>query len=245
MIPYERKEKITQILAEVEYMKIEDLLLYFPQTSLSTLRRDLKKLSDQFEVQFLSGGAVKARAMVSDLSFIKKNNLYVKEKEKIAEVAVSLIQDGDTIFLDAGTSCLHLYKKISNRKIRIFTTNSDVFGVTSEISAEIIFLGGRYIPSQASVNGPMTMSLLENIYFDKAFLGANAVSVESGITTATLEEANKKRLVFEHSVETYFLCDSTKFNKRASIKIIDLEKGMIISDKNDKKISDKTKVIYR
>ncbi|ESV55237.1 transcriptional regulator [Streptococcus agalactiae LMG 14747] len=233
MIPYERQQKILGLLKDTELIKFEEIEEVFPNVSASTLRRDLKELQKNNKIEYLSGGAVKLVSAVGEIPIATRNHLYSAQKEKIANIAVNYIQDGDIIYLDSGSTCSALFKKIVDKRITIYTTNTDIFGITSDISAEIITLGGQYNPINSSVSGPLTEINLKNIYFNKAFLGVNGIDEKYGVTTPTFAEANKKSIVREHSDNTYLLCDSTKFHNLSNVRAFDLKDVVVISDKND------------
>ncbi|AUW95780.1 DeoR/GlpR family DNA-binding transcription regulator [Streptococcus pluranimalium] len=233
MIPYERQQKILGLLKDTELIKFEEIEEVFPSVSASTLRRDLKELQKNNKIEYLSGGAVKLVSAVGEIPIATRNHLYSAQKEKIANIAVNYIQDGDIIYLDSGSTCSALFKKIVDKRITIYTTNTDIFGITGDISAEIITLGGQYNPINSSVSGPLTEINLKNIYFNKAFLGVNGIDEKYGVTTPTLAEANKKSIVREHSDNTYLLCDSTKFHNLSNVKVFNLKDVVVISDKND------------
>lgn len=243
MIPYERQEKILEVLSHEELMKIEELQKVIPNISISTLRRDLKELEKSSKVVMLTGGAVKISSTTVELPISAKNSLQTKEKEIIADLAANQINDGDVIYLDSGSTCTALLKRILNKKISIFTTNANILGITSEIQAEITILGGRYNPIISSINGPLTDNNIQCFNFEKSFLGANGVDVFKGVSTPNLVEANKKRQVLKNSKKIFLLCDSSKFNKTSAIKAFKLDKVTLITDKYDERMAEVTKMI--
>lgn len=243
MIPYIRKEKILAILNDSEIVTIDDLLKRIPETSMSTLRRDLKDLEKDDKVVLLSGGAVKLYSNASDLPVTAKQTMHKKEKEVIAELANSQIYDGDTIYLDSGTTCTALMNLICRRKITIITSNTAVFSLPSLAEAEVIFLGGRVNASISSVNGPLTDNNINQFNFDKAFLGANGIDVAMGVSTPNIVEANKKASVIKRAKEVYLLCDSSKFNKVLMSKAFDVEDCTIISDTYNEALGSKTTML--
>lgn len=90
-------------------------------------------------------------------------------------MASELIVDGDTIYIDSGSTCTMILQYIVEKKITIYTTNADIFSVKENIVADIYVLGGRYNPVTSSMTGPFTEDLLKNLYFNKSFLGANGI----------------------------------------------------------------------
>lgn len=245
MIPYERRQKILSIIESRELVKIDELQEVFADISESTLRRDLKELEKNRKIESLSGGAVKKISTIGEIPISTRSALNNESKEKIADIAATFIEDGDTIYLDSGSTCTLLFNKILNKKIIIYTSNTDILCCGRDITSEIIVLGGKFNSINSSVSGSFTEILLKDLYFNKSFLGANGVDEKLGVTTPTIEEANKKRLVKEHSDQSYVLCDSSKFHKLSTVKAFDLKDIIIISDKNDEKISEKVSVITK
>lgn len=244
MIPYERHEAILNILNNKEIIKIEDLHKSLPEISISTLRRDLKELEKKGSVVMLTGGGVKIISTSIELPVSTKRTLYSLEKDYIAALASTRINDGDTIYLDSGTTCSALLNKIINKKITIITSNTSVFSINKKINATIILLGGTFNPEISSLNGPLTDNNINNFYFDKSFLGANGVDPQKGITTPNLTEANKKKHILKNSTESFLLCDNSKFYNHSAVKSLDINDVIIISNKNDNKIAKLTTLIY-
>ena len=236
MIPYERQKKILSIIEEKELVKIDELQKIFDGVSVSTLRRDLKELEKNRKIESFSGGAFKKISTIGEIPISMKNTLESEKKEKIARMASELIVDGDTIYLDSGSTCTMILKYIIGKKITIYTTNENVI-------ADIFVLGGRYNPITSSLTGPFTEDLLKNLYFNKSFLGANGIDETLGVTTPTIEEATKKRMVKRHSDQIYLVCDSSKFHKLSNVKAFDLDDVIVISDKNDTKLNEKVSII--
>ena len=221
MIPYERQKKILSIIEENELVKIDELQKIFDGVSVSTLRRDLKELEKNRKIESFSGGAFKKISTIGEIPISTKNTLESEKKEKIARMASELIVDGDTIYLDSGSTCTMILKYIIGKKITIYTTNTDVFSINENVIADIFVLGGRYNPITSSLTGPFT----------------------EGVTTPTIEEATKKRMVKRHSDQIYLVCDSSKFHKLSNVKAFDLDDVIVISDKNDTKLNEKVSII--
>ena len=146
---------------------------------------------------------------------------------------IKSLKDGDTVYVDSGTSCTALLRHLVDRDVTIYTGNGSACYVTGAIRAHVLMLGGEYNPQTLSVTGPITERILGELYFDKSFLGVNAVSVERGVTNPSFDEAAKKKLVRQNSEKTYVLCDSSKFHRVSNVKVFDLEGLTIISDATD------------
>lgn len=243
MIPYERQQKILSILEQDDMIKIEELHKYFPDISVSTLRRDLKELEKNRKIEPLSCGAIKKFSTLDEIPISTRSELESEKKEKIAEAAADLVYDGDTIYLDSGSTCTMILNKLLNKKIIIYTTNTNVFSINTEVAAEIIILGGKFNPINSSLTGSLTEDSLKDLFFNKSFVGANGIDEVFGVTTPTMEEAKKKKLVKEHSDQIYLVCDSSKFHKLSHVKAFELKDVMIISDEQDKKINELVPII--
>lgn len=233
MIPYERQQLVLQHLSESNLLKMEDLQELLPDTSVSTLRRDLKELEKQGRVELLAGGAVRLHAVSHELGVMVTGALHAAEKERMAQRAVEEVSDGDTVYLDSGTSCTALLRHLIDRDVTIYTANGSACYITGEMRAQVIMIGGAYNPRTLSMTGPITEGILQDLYFDKAFLGVNAVSVDRGVTNPSHDEAIKKQLVKENSSRTYILCDSSKFHRVSNVRVFGLEGLIIISDATD------------
>lgn len=245
MIPYERQDKIMQILTENSdsIFKIEKLNEKIPNISISTLRRDLKILEQNNRLKLLTGGGVKLIQSRSELSIIEKSTLQIQEKEYIAKLAAEQIQDKETVYIDSGSTCSLLLQLLVHRDINIFTTNTLAFSIFNNSTSKLIVPGGEYNPSISSLFGPITEENIKKFIFDKAFLGANGIDAKFGITTPSISESSKKRIVLEQSKKTYLMCDSSKFNTTSSFKVFDLKEVILITDKKDQNLSKEMKII--
>lgn len=233
MIPYERQQLVLQHLSESDLLKIEDLQELLPDTSVSTLRRDLKELEKQGRVEMLAGGAVRLNAVSHELGVMVTGALHAAEKERMAQRALEEVSDGDTVYLDSGTSCTALLRHLIDRDVTIYTANGSACYITGDMRAQVIIIGGAYNPRTLSMTGPITEGILKDLYFDKAFLGVNAVSIDRGVTNPSHDEAIKKQLVKENSNRMYILCDSSKFHRVSNVRVFGLDGLSIISETGD------------
>jgi len=237
MIPYERQKKIIRLIAGKDLVKIDELQVQLPNISISTLRRDLKALETNGNIEYLVGGAIKATATTSELPMSEKATLHEEQKKQIAVRAANEVCDNESVYIDSGSNSSLLLNQLLDRDITIYTTNTTVFNITRKIKATIILLGGRYNPSISSLSGTLTENNLIGLYFDRAFLGVNGVDDVKGVTTPNIDEATKKRLIRKNAKQTYLLCDSSKFHRVSSVRAFDLKDVILISDKKDAKIS--------
>lgn len=234
MIPYERQQLILQYLSKSTILKIGELLKYMPEVSESTLRRDIKELEDAHQVERLTGGAIKLYSPTNEVPSATKKTIHTAEKKLIAQTAANQIQPGETIYIDSGSTCTELLLLAMNMPLIIVTTNTDFIPlITPNTSATIMLAGGVLNTSISSLYGPITNTIISQFNFDKAFLGANGIDIEKGITTPHIEESEKKYRVATQSKKTFILADSSKFNRVSTVHSLDLANVTIISDATD------------
>ncbi len=232
MLPYERRQQILQLLDEKEFVTVEQIISSMEGVSESTVRRDMKAMADEGLLNLLRGGAAKVTEGSQDTIIHSRMVLNTDAKEKIARYAASLVRDGEVIYLDAGSTPLRMVKYIREKKIKIVTTNLLIFQEMAGARAECIVVGGEVLLDTGSAVGALTVSTLEDMYFDRAFLGVTGFSQQSGVSTPSLQEAQKKKVVKKNSRHTYVLADSSKSGKVTMCKVFDLSEVTIICEKD-------------
>ncbi len=233
MLPYERRQQILQMLEDKEFVAVEQIISSMEGVSESTVRRDLKAMSDEGLLLLLRGGASKVKEGSHDTFIRSRLMLNTEAKEKIARYAAGLVRDGETIYLDAGSTPLLMVKYLKDRKIKIVTTNLMIFQEMTGAKAECIVVGGEVLVETGSAVGALTVSTLEDMFFDRAFIGATGFSLKSGVSTPELQEAQKKKVVKRNSSHTYVLADSSKAGKVTMCKVFDLSEITIICEKDN------------
>ena len=232
MIPYVRRQSILSELEKHEIAYVNDLSEAL-NISASTIRRDLNTMAEEGEIVLLRGGAVKLREGSFDLSIQAKQHLNMDKKERIAKHAASLVNDGEVIYIDSGTTPLAMMKYLKNKQITVVTSNTQIIETLSDSEVQCIILGGEITKNIGSIVGPITEKLLQNMFFDKSFLGASGYSLLGGINTPDVREATKKDLVRINSKQTYVLVDSSKADKTTFYKAFNLDECIIITDESN------------
>lgn len=235
MIPYERRQQLLQILEEHEFVTIEHLIESVEGASESTVRRDLKALADDGLINLVRGGASKVRGTgtTPDTRVDSKLILNVEAKDRIARYAASLVKDGEVIYLDAGTTPLRMTRYLHDKNITIVTTNVLIFQELAGTKAECIIIGGGVNVEMGSVVGDLTVSTLEGMFFDRAFIGITGISPKAGFSTPDLKESRKKKVVKENSTHSYILADSSKIGIISMCKVFELDEITLIIEKEE------------
>lgn len=231
MIPYERQVQILQYLETKEVANIEDFMQLFGNVSESTIRRDLKSLADEGQILLLRGGGAKLSSESYEAPVDTKKTKQVAAKEAIAKYAAGLVNDGDSIYIDAGSTTLGMVKYLKNKKVTIVTTNALIYSEVQGTHLKCYVVGGELNIPTGSFFGTTTNTALTKRFFNKSFIGASGFSERAGICTPDIREAEKKQIVHENSEETYVLVDSSKAEKNMMCKIYDLGEVPIICEK--------------
>lgn len=238
MIPYERRQKILQLLEGREVAQLDEFCEALPDVSSSTVRRDLKTLEAEGQIVTLRGGGARLAQNTYDVPVHSKSVQNVEAKEQIARYAASLVLEGEAIYIDAGSTALRMIPHLKGKHITVITTNALILtaiqeaGMTqADITCRVI--GGDLLFSTASLVGTTTNNQLKSYYFDRAFVGISGVSVVAGMSTPDDREAEKKLIIREHSKHTYVLADSSKLNITTLCRVYRLGEVTLITDIDD------------
>lgn len=209
----ERQQKILELLNQKSSLKVNELSLLFT-VSESTIRRDLKEMEEAGLLSRTHGGAVDFSISNIEPTYKEKEASNQDEKVVIGEIAARMIKNGDTVILDSGTTTLEIAKRIAAKNVSIITNSIDIAAVLCHReNVNLLITGGNLRFTTRAMVGHITEEVLKNFRVDKAFIGANGISLESGITTPNLAEAKTKRAMMNVSNKVIIVADSTKFNK--------------------------------
>lgn len=213
MFSEERQQKIIEMLNEKSSLRVAELAEIF-NISESTIRRDLQDMEEKGMLTRTHGGAVGINRTSFEPSFKEKETEKHDEKNSIGIIAASMIEDGDTIVLDSGTTTLEIAKHIEAKDITVITNSIDIASeLSNKDNIELIVAGGSLRQNTRAMVGHITESILKNFRVDKAFVGANGISMEEGITTPNFNEAQTKKAMINVANKVIIVADSTKFSK--------------------------------
>ncbi|WP_406686385.1 DeoR/GlpR family DNA-binding transcription regulator [Rossellomorea vietnamensis] len=229
MLTEERHRVILDLLKEKDAIKIQDIV-DATNASESTIRRDLTQLEQEKFLKRVHGGASKLQGKLKELSVSEKSSKSLHEKQIIGQYAASLVEDGDCIYLDAGTTTLSLIDHLPEKDIVVVTNGLTHVEALLQKGIKTYMIGGYVKPVTRAMVGSGALDSIRQYRFDKAFMGANGVHAQYGFTTPDPEEAQVKRMAIELSREAMFLADDSKFGEIAFSKIVDLDKAMIITN---------------
>jgi DeoR family fructose operon transcriptional repressor len=185
------------------------------RTSPATIRRDLERLKDEGRVTRTYGGAV-ARSRPIELSLQEKELSHPREKEAIARLAAGLIEEGDVVILDAGTTPGHIARELRNRSgITVITNGMSALAALRDAEGiEVILLGGTLRHRSQAVIGSIAEETVRRIRADKVFLGADGVVAGEGLNSSTEAQAHWKSVILDQASEVYLAADHSKLGVR-------------------------------
>ena len=234
MIPAQRQEKVLEFLKEKGAASINSLSSLLG-VSEATIRRDLEELSEKDLVVRSHGGATYKKRIGSTLfepGYDFRIHTNIEEKSRIAFKAAGLIEDGESIILDSGSTTLQIAKYIKNRKGLNVVTND--IRIAMELvnvkSIQVMVSGGILREGLYTLIGPHAELLLENISADLAFMSSYAIS-ESGVTTTSPFQLPVKRKMIKAARKVILVADHSKFGKRLFTRVCSLDEiDEIITD---------------
>jgi DeoR/GlpR family transcriptional regulator of sugar metabolism len=215
----ERQEHIARIVEEHGRARVSDLAVQF-RVSAVTIRKDLLALESMRRLTRTHGGAIAIDRSRPELSFEIRERLQADEKQRIGAAGAALVQDGESIVLDASTTALSVARQLKVRggwsQLTVLTNG---LRIASELAGHpgivVLMLGGRVRWEALSVVGRLGDGLFSRINVQKAFLGAAGFTIESGLADATDEEAQIKRSMVAAASEIIAIVDHTKWARAA------------------------------
>ena len=184
----------------------------------ATVRRDLRNLADEGLLRLTHGGASVTRN--SDYSFLSKAARNIDAKKSIGQMAVSLVQDGEQIFLDSGTTCFQMAGFLRAKRglsviVNSIRTAQELF--TPGLS--VLLLGGQYRPDRMDAVGPMAAASLDQLRGYRAFLGSDGLGIDFGPTATDIDSASLFGQAVKNAREAILLVDHSKFDAPALYRI--------------------------
>ena len=235
MIPAQRENYILDKLKQDTIVNVEKLAQEF-NVSLMTVRRDLDRLQERGLLYRSHGGAVQRELYPLEQAYdIKKIN-NIDTKLKIAAKALTLVNDGDTIFLDAGTTTFELSMLLKVKKdITVITNDLKIALELYQNNIQTYIVGGKIQQETGSIIGPKAEQFIDSIRVNISFLGTSGVNSEGYLTTPTFEKSVLKRKVVKCASYVVLLADSSKFNRESFVNIVSItDIDAIVTDKQFK-----------
>jgi DeoR family L-fucose operon activator len=221
MLVAERWQRIVQLVNEKGSMRVTELS-ELCQVTEETIRRDLDRLEAEGKLMRSHGGAVSVKEAQTEVPFMERETAHADFKNSIAKEAISHIQEGDRIILDASTTAWYMAKMIPDMAITIITNSMKVaLEVSGKEKIQVISTGGLLSPKSLSYVGPLSERSLDMYHAHKLFLSCKGVHVQRGISESNELQALIKRKMISIADETYLLADHSKFGMQDLTQVAD------------------------
>ncbi|OFL20625.1 hypothetical protein HMPREF3056_07140 [Corynebacterium sp. HMSC056F09] len=218
-----RHEQIVDILNSEQFVRASELAELF-DVSVETIRKDLNELQDKGTIVRVHGGAQLAEGK-KESAYDRRRSIHQDEKATIAALAFPYIENGQTIFLDYGTTTYALAQELakSNLSLTVVTNTLPIAQVLSEHpTIQTIVLGGILRKNENSFYGPLAESAIDSLYFHVGFFGCAGINAQAGVTNFHPMEVATSKKAFSHCGSAFILADSSKFGEIAPHKLDDL-----------------------
>lgn len=214
MLAVERRNIIEKEITERGNVLVAELAKKFDVTT-ETIRADLEKLEKQGILVRTYGGATIVDTAEPDI-VTERDIINYEGKQRIGNAAARLVHDGETLFLDASTSALHMARCIKDKKGLTVITNAEK--IVTELAAceniKVICVGGALNPKNMSFSGRAAQKCIrENYYANKFFFSCRGVTAARGLADSSEEEAEIKKAMLDMSESAVFLCDRNKLGR--------------------------------
>lgn len=232
MLAIERRNKILSILQKENRVVVSDLSTLFNVTE-ETIRRDLEKLDKEGFAKKTYGGAIINESVSVDLPYTVRKKSNVSNKQRIAEIISSLIDDGDHVMMDASSTAVYVAKHLKNKKnITIITNSIEILLELSDMAGwKVLSTGGTLKEGSLSLVGYQAENMIRNFHVDKAIVSCKGIDMEKGVTDSNEMDAHIKKLMFDAANVKILAADNSKFNRISFTKICDLsEIDILVTD---------------
>ena len=224
LIPAQRRERIQEYLVTHKIVRMDDLVALL-DTSEATVRRDLEWLEREGVVERTHGGAILSQRLTLEPEYLQRAQKHPEEKRLIGELAASLIEDNDVVFINSGTTTTQVIRHIrADAGITVFSNNVYAALEMGEAGFKHHLLGGEFQPHSNSVAGRFASDNLRQVYADKAILGVDGVSLLHGCTVPSNAEAEViKQMIERTQGKIFIVADSSKWGVVSNFQVATID----------------------
>jgi DeoR family transcriptional regulator of aga operon len=237
---YRRWNDLLELLAAAGQLQVEEAAKAL-NVSTATVRRDFDELAAQQMLTRIRGGAV-AQAVSYDLPLRYKSERHPTEKQRIGQLAASMIRGGQVVGLNGGTTTTEVARALATRSdlthggpASEVTVVTNALNIGTELAVrqhiKIVTTGGVARPQSYELTGPLATGVLEQVTLDVAFLGVDGIDAVVGATAHHEGEAAINRLMGSRARKVVIVADSSKVGRRAFARIcVPAEIDVLVTD---------------
>lgn len=194
----ERQKRIIELVQRDGHVRGLDLSKLLNVSEI-TIRRDLALLEDKQLLERTHGGAISNKRLFKEINYSSRYNLELENKDSIAKIAAGLLNDGDTVFINGGSTTFHIFRYINKKNIKIITTNAGSIGQIENPDIELVVAGGHYHKQSNAFYGGFTTDIINQVNANKAILGVHGISCLYGLTTPMQHAADATKLMMNRT----------------------------------------------
>ena len=224
LIPAQRRDRIHEYLTVHQIARSADLCDLL-ETSEATVRRDLEWLEQKGILERTHGGAILSQRMIFEQEYQQRAQHLPEEKKRIGELAASLIEVGDIVFINSGTTATQVLQHIRrDSRITVFTNNVSAIADIGDPGFHYYLTGGEYQSRSNSLAGRFALDNLNLVYANKTILGVDGVSLKHGCTVPTNAEAEVVRRMIERTKgQVIIVADHSKWGVVSNFQIANID----------------------
>ncbi len=214
MIQLERHQAILAYLERKQTASVRELAqaVYASEAS---VRRDIRELERQGFAEHIYGGVILSKYRNAVVPLDRRDADNAARKEQVARQAAQLVQNGDTVLMDASSTVRRVIRYLGHlQNLKIITNNLRLFEEAADIPAQLYGTGGTFNRRNHNFTGPAAEAYVRTISADILFFSSQALSEDGDISDASEEETSLRRVMLSRAKRKYFLCDSSKLGER-------------------------------
>jgi DeoR family fructose operon transcriptional repressor len=216
----ERRQTILQIIEKKGFVSLAQLMDLVGASD-STIRRDLEVLDGSGQIRRTRGGA--AYIGESLTSFDIRRTKATEQKERIAEAAAALVQTGETVILDGGTTTLEVARELAGRSLQVVTNSIPIVNaLVNSPETELIVIGGFLYPKTGVNLGPIAVEALKSIHARRLFISVGGITASSLFNSNALLVETERQMI-EAAEEVIVVSDSSKLGHSALAQLCSLQ----------------------
>ena len=214
MLASDRHNRLLELILSHGTLKSSEIAQMMGVSTM-TIRRDLDLLEEQGYVRRVHGGAQAVDERDVDYSLRRGRN--AGAKQRIGTKAAEFVQNGETVYLDAGTTTMEVAKSLKNRRLSNVRVVTHAVNIAAELSGtpglNVLQVGGELFLQNYSATGPLALETIRRFSFDRFFLGAQGVDPLAGLTNSSLLEAEVKNAAIAARRWVCLVCDASKWGR--------------------------------
>lgn len=221
MMVEDRRNRLLEFVRQRRFASLPELVEAM-QVSESTIRRDLDQLEEQQTVKRIHGGVLYAGSSPRLPHFENRAPARWEQKQAIAKRAVQMIEDGDTVLMDGGSTTYELARLLVGRRLHVVTTSLPVANLfAADPESDLVVIGGNICPRSGVAQGPIAEDMISRLRVAKTVLSAAGIT-EEGFFNNNLLLVETERAMMKAADQVIVLADSSKFGRQSLAHLCEL-----------------------